>query len=131
MVSVDFGSASSLLQPVAAKRARAARLSASFGPNEYDSSRGTHPRRTAFPARSSGWYISAVRPGRSFAATGHALQSLIQSDGQPLSYEQGSAVQVELPAEALRVLRGSPELKRGGGAEHSLAPETTLGDSAQ
>ena len=39
-------------------------------------------------------------------ATGQTLQSLIPSDGRPVAFEQGSAVQVELPADALRVLTG-------------------------
>jgi spermidine/putrescine transport system ATP-binding protein len=38
-------------------------------------------------------------------ATGQTLQSLIQSDAGPLPYEQGTAVQVYLPADAVRVLR--------------------------
>ena len=37
-------------------------------------------------------------------ATGQTLQSLIQSDGDDLPYEQGTAVQVHLPADAVRVL---------------------------
>jgi spermidine/putrescine transport system ATP-binding protein len=37
-------------------------------------------------------------------ATGQTLQSLIQSDGGQLPYEQGTAVQVHLPADAVRVL---------------------------
>ena len=37
-------------------------------------------------------------------ATGQTLQSLIQSDGAKLPYEQGTAVQVYLPPDAVRVL---------------------------
>jgi spermidine/putrescine transport system ATP-binding protein len=37
-------------------------------------------------------------------ATGSALQALIRNDGSTLAYEQGTAVNVGLPAEALRVL---------------------------
>ena len=37
-------------------------------------------------------------------ATGQTLQSLIQSDGADLPYEQGTAVQVYLPPDAVRVL---------------------------
>ncbi|HEY3105287.1 MAG TPA: ABC transporter ATP-binding protein [Gaiellaceae bacterium] len=38
------------------------------------------------------------------AATGEALQALVQNTGRRLPYEQGTPVQVHLPAEALRVL---------------------------
>ncbi|HYY33328.1 MAG TPA: ABC transporter ATP-binding protein [Gaiellaceae bacterium] len=38
------------------------------------------------------------------AATGEALQALVQNTGKGLPYEQGTPVQVHLPAEALRVL---------------------------
>ncbi len=37
-------------------------------------------------------------------ATGQTLQSLIQSDGRQLPWEQGTAVQVHLPEDAVRVL---------------------------
>jgi spermidine/putrescine transport system ATP-binding protein len=40
-------------------------------------------------------------------ATGATLQSLVQSDGQPLPFDHGTAVQVQLPADALRVLHRS------------------------
>ena len=42
-------------------------------------------------------------------ATGQTLQSLIQSDGDELPYEQGTAVQVHLPADAVRVLARSDQ----------------------
>jgi spermidine/putrescine transport system ATP-binding protein len=38
------------------------------------------------------------------AATGEVLQALIQNTGTPVAYDQGTPVQVHLPAEALRVL---------------------------
>jgi ABC-type Fe3+/spermidine/putrescine transport system ATPase subunit len=38
------------------------------------------------------------------AATGEALQALFQNTGKPIQYEQGTPVQIHLPAEALRVL---------------------------
>src|ERR671934_2327208 len=38
------------------------------------------------------------------AATGEALQALVQNTGRRLPYDQGTPVQVHLPAEALRVL---------------------------
>jgi spermidine/putrescine transport system ATP-binding protein len=38
------------------------------------------------------------------AATGETLQALVQNTGNPLPYEQGTPVQVYLPADALRVL---------------------------
>jgi spermidine/putrescine transport system ATP-binding protein len=38
------------------------------------------------------------------AATGEALQALLQNTGKPVEYEQGAPVQIHLPAEALRVL---------------------------
>jgi len=37
-------------------------------------------------------------------APGAPLQALVQNDGAPLDYAQGTPVQVHLPAEALRVL---------------------------
>jgi spermidine/putrescine transport system ATP-binding protein len=38
------------------------------------------------------------------AATGDALQALLQNTGKEIPYEQGSPVQIHLPAEAVRVL---------------------------
>jgi spermidine/putrescine transport system ATP-binding protein len=38
------------------------------------------------------------------AATGEPLQALVQNTGKPLPYEQGTPVQIHLPADALRVL---------------------------
>jgi spermidine/putrescine transport system ATP-binding protein len=38
------------------------------------------------------------------AATGEVLQALIQNTGTPVAYDQGTPVQVHLPADALRVL---------------------------
>ena len=40
-------------------------------------------------------------------ANGDPLQALIQNQGEPLSWEQGTAIAVHLPADALRVLRES------------------------
>ena len=51
-------------------------------------------------------------------ATGQTLQSLIQSDGAQLPYEQGTAVQVYLPPDAVRVLgpAGQAAAPAGSGA---------------
>ena len=40
-------------------------------------------------------------------ANGESLQALVQNQGQPLSWQQGTAIAVHLPANALRVLRES------------------------
>jgi len=40
-------------------------------------------------------------------ANGDPLQALVQNQGEPLSWEQGTAIAVHLPADALRVLRES------------------------
>src|SRR5215211_1288799 len=40
-------------------------------------------------------------------ANGESLQALVQNQGQPLSWQQGTAIAVHLPADALRVLRES------------------------
>ena len=40
-------------------------------------------------------------------ANGEALQALVQNQGQPISWQQGTAIAVHLPADALRVLRES------------------------
>jgi spermidine/putrescine transport system ATP-binding protein len=56
--------------------------------------------------------------------TGQTLQSLIPSDGQPVAFEEGIAVQLELPADALRVVKG------GGGAAAPQA-EHVLGDQLE
>jgi len=37
-------------------------------------------------------------------ATGSALQALVHNDGSTLPYSQGTAVSIQLPADALRVL---------------------------
>jgi spermidine/putrescine transport system ATP-binding protein len=37
-------------------------------------------------------------------ANGEPLQALVQNQGQPLDWRQGSAIAVHLPADALRVL---------------------------
>jgi spermidine/putrescine transport system ATP-binding protein len=37
-------------------------------------------------------------------ANGESLQALVQNQGQPLSWQQGTAIAVHLPADALRVL---------------------------
>jgi spermidine/putrescine transport system ATP-binding protein len=45
------------------------------------------------------------------AATGEALQALVQNTGKGITYEQGAPVQVHLPADALRVLRAEEKLE--------------------
>jgi len=40
-------------------------------------------------------------------ANGDPLQALVQNQGEPLSWQQGTAIAVHLPADALRVLRES------------------------
>jgi spermidine/putrescine transport system ATP-binding protein len=40
-------------------------------------------------------------------ANGEPLQALVQNQGQPLEWQQGSAIAVHLPPDALRVLRES------------------------
>ena len=40
-------------------------------------------------------------------ANGEPLQALVQNQGQPISWQQGTAIAVHLPADALRVLRES------------------------
>jgi spermidine/putrescine transport system ATP-binding protein len=42
------------------------------------------------------------------AATGQALQALVQNTGKGIPYEQGTPVQLHLPADALRVLAAPP-----------------------
>jgi spermidine/putrescine transport system ATP-binding protein len=37
-------------------------------------------------------------------ANGESLQALVQNQGQPMSWQQGTAIAVHLPADALRVL---------------------------
>jgi spermidine/putrescine transport system ATP-binding protein len=43
------------------------------------------------------------------AATGDALQALVQNTGKEIAYEQGTPVQIYLPAEAVRVLSAGVE----------------------
>jgi spermidine/putrescine transport system ATP-binding protein len=76
-------------------------------------------------------------------ATGQTLQSLIQSDGAELAYDQGTAVQVFLPPDAVRVLRpvGHPvtppapstgdESPAGGQSEVSAAQGQTIEGSVE
>jgi spermidine/putrescine transport system ATP-binding protein len=40
-------------------------------------------------------------------ATGEPLQALVQNQGEPMSWTQGTAIAVHLPPDALRVLRES------------------------
>jgi spermidine/putrescine transport system ATP-binding protein len=54
-------------------------------------------------------------------APGDTLQSLVQNDGEPVAFQQGSAVNVLLPAESLRVLPG-------GGATLAEIRDETYGD---
>ncbi len=76
-------------------------------------------------------------------ATGQTLQSLIQSDGAELAYDQGTAVQVFLPPDAVRVLRpvGHPvtppgpstgdESQAGGQSEVSATSGQTIEGSVE
>ena len=57
-------------------------------------------------------------------APGEALQALVHNDGEPVAFQQGSAVNVLLPADALRVLPA-------GGASVAEIHEETLGDQPQ
>ena len=63
-------------------------------------------------------------------ATGQTLQSLIQSDAGPLPYEQGTAVQVYLPADAVRVLcptgQGVTERSRALSVNRQMARRWSL-----
>jgi spermidine/putrescine transport system ATP-binding protein len=56
-------------------------------------------------------YVGSVIQVIVRAATGDALQALVQNTGKGVAYEQGAPVQIHLPAEALRVLpaAGSPD----------------------
>jgi spermidine/putrescine transport system ATP-binding protein len=56
-------------------------------------------------------------------ATGQTLQSLIQSDGADLPYEQGTAVQVYFPPDAVRVLRPVGKAVATAGSGTSDHPE--------
>jgi ABC-type Fe3+/spermidine/putrescine transport system ATPase subunit len=40
-------------------------------------------------------------------ANGEALQALVQNQGRPITWQQGTAIAVHLPADALRVLSQS------------------------
>jgi spermidine/putrescine transport system ATP-binding protein len=56
-------------------------------------------------------------------ANGESLQALVQNQGQPLSWQQGTAIAVHLPADALRVLsdpsapEGAPTPEGVGGGD--------------
>ena len=54
-------------------------------------------------------------------APGDTLQSLVQNDGEPVPFQQGSAVNVLLPADSLRVLPG-------GGVTVAEIRDETYGD---
>jgi spermidine/putrescine transport system ATP-binding protein len=54
-------------------------------------------------------------------APGETLQALVHNDGEPVAFQQGSAVNVLLPPDALRVLPG-------GGATVAEIHEETFGD---
>jgi spermidine/putrescine transport system ATP-binding protein len=69
-------------------------------------------------------YLGSTTRAIVHLATDQTLQSLIPSDRRPVAFEQGSAVQVELPADALRVL------KAGGRAEAPHA-EDVLSDQLE
>lgn len=62
-------------------------------------------------------------------ATGQTLQSLIQSDGAELPYEQGTAVQVYLPPDAVRVLR--PARKEAAPAGSSASDDLLAGEPTE
>jgi spermidine/putrescine transport system ATP-binding protein len=47
-------------------------------------------------------------------ATGETLQALVQNTGRGLPYEQGTPVQLHLPAEAVRVLPGAKQAEPAG-----------------
>jgi hypothetical protein len=49
-------------------------------------------------------YVGAVIQVIVRAATGEALQALVQNTGGGIPYEQGTPVQLHLPVDALRVL---------------------------
>jgi len=55
-------------------------------------------------------------------ATGHSIQALIQNTGDQISHREGAAVQVHLPADALRVLTDSSQSGTGGAASHGNIP---------
>jgi spermidine/putrescine transport system ATP-binding protein len=55
-------------------------------------------------------------------ATGDVVQALVVNDGSPRELAQGTAVQVHLPAEALRVLSGSPAPAPSPSEPEALAP---------
>ena len=54
-------------------------------------------------------------------APGETLQALVHNDGEPVAFQQGSAVNVLLPPDALRVLPG-------GGVSVAEIREETYGD---
>jgi spermidine/putrescine transport system ATP-binding protein len=62
-------------------------------------------------------YVGSVIQVIVRAATGEALQALVQNSGGGIPYEQGTPVQLHLPADALRVLPSgigdAPSLKGG------------------
>jgi spermidine/putrescine transport system ATP-binding protein len=62
-------------------------------------------------------------------AMGQTLQSLAQNDGGEVAYEQGTPVQVHLPADALRILRptGPEEAHRVGSPQPASAPDELTG----
>jgi spermidine/putrescine transport system ATP-binding protein len=62
-------------------------------------------------------------------ATGQTLQSLIQSDGAELPYEQGTAVQVYLPPDAVRVLR--PARQEAAPAGVGASDDSQAGESRE
>jgi spermidine/putrescine transport system ATP-binding protein len=63
-------------------------------------------------------------------ANGESLQALVQNQGQPLSWRQGTAIAVHLPADALRVLpessaHGPLEARAEAGAVDGAPPSAT------
>jgi spermidine/putrescine transport system ATP-binding protein len=70
------------------------------------------PYGTTGPNRVPGMVERLVYQGASTQlvvrlANGEPLQALIQNQGQPISWRQGTAIAVHLPADALRVLASS------------------------
>jgi hypothetical protein len=57
------------------------------------------------------------------AATGEALQALVQNTGGGIPYEQGTPVQLHLPVDALRVLP-SGAAKESSAGDEEPDPET-------
>jgi spermidine/putrescine transport system ATP-binding protein len=66
-------------------------------------------------------FLGSASQGFVRLAPGETLQALVHNDGEPVAFQQGSAVNVLLPPDALRVLPG-------GGATVAEIHEETFGD---